>query len=121
MADAWNIDAGELRQQIVIQTATVAGPNTRGTPQVSWPSIAGDPATGTLVRCKIETLSGRKLELARQLVATATHRVTMRYRAIDTETNRLVYKTGRVMNIGWQDDVDQMHVRLELLVTEQST
>jgi head-tail adaptor len=118
--DAWNIDAGDLQQQIVIQTGTVGAADSRGKTAITWPSIASNPATGTLVRCKIEGLpAGRKGEICRQMVPSATHLVTMRYRAgLNEELNRLVFKLGRILNIGWIDDVENMHVKLELTCTE---
>jgi SPP1 family predicted phage head-tail adaptor len=122
VAEPWNIDAGELNQQIVIQAKVVTGTDSRGHPIRSYPALTGDPVAGTLVRCKVETLSGRKGEIAKELVPSATHMVTMRYRAgLNEETNRLVYKAGRVMNINQLNDVGERHVRLEILCTEQKT
>lgn len=189
MRDPSAIDAGDLFQRIVLQTATGSGPTSRGRPVVRWDdsitaatwsasvatftiqgtlpgtfvvgvtvvvtgmvpeawngtytvvavpgaaqftvALAGnpggatilgliqfDPAPGTPVRCKVETPTGRKLEMVRQLVPTATHLVTMRYRALNENLNRLVYKTGRIFNIGLANDVLEKHVMLEVLCTE---
>jgi head-tail adaptor len=82
--DRANIEAGELRQRIIIQAKSVASAaDTRGHPVRTWTDSIVD------VSCKIETPSGRKLELARQLVPTASHTVTMRFRVIDEENYRL--------------------------------
>lgn len=188
--EPWNLDAGTLRQQIVLQTATVSAPDSRGRPSLVWPwdataaswatgtatittaqahglaigqavtltgftpaawngsyvvqsivsatqfavviasnpgtvqalgSAITDPAIGTLVRCKIETPQGRKAEIARQLVPSATHIVTMRYRPFDVNLQRLVYKQGRIFNVGTPIDVEERDVKLELVCTEQET
>lgn len=186
---AWNIAAGDLSQQIAIQTMTIGSPGTRGKPAQIWPdtitaaswlagvatftvqgalpstfkigstvlisgmtpsgyngtfsvasvpganqftvaiavdptaatklgSIACDPPSGTLVRCKVEPLTGRKLEIARQYVPTASHLVTMRFRTLNENKHRLVYKLGRVLNIGRLVDVEERHVKLEITCTE---
>ena len=84
--DRSNIEAGDLRQRIIIQAKAVSGtPDTRGHPVRAWADSIID------VSCKLETPSGRKLELARQLVPTASHTVTMRYRVIDEENYRLAF------------------------------
>lgn len=188
--EPWNITAGDLRQQCVIQTATVASADTRGRPSLVWPwdataatwatgtatittaqahglsvgqavtlsgftpaawngsyvvksivsataftvaiasnpqtvqvrgIVVNDPAIGTLVRCKIDTQQARKTEIARQLVPTATHVVTMRYRPFDVDLQRIVFKSGRVLNVASAIDVQERHVRLELVCTEQET
>lgn len=81
--------------------------------------LFGGVASGLTVRCRIDKLNGRKGELARQYMPTATHMVQMRYRdGIDETTTRLVFKQGRIYNIGVVDDVDKMHVRLELTCEE---
>jgi SPP1 family predicted phage head-tail adaptor len=81
--------------------------------------IFGGTASGLTVRCRIDKLNGRKGELARQYMPTATHIVEMRYRStVNENTSRLVFKQGRIYNIGVVDDVDKMHVRLELTCEE---
>jgi head-tail adaptor len=125
MTDPWSIDAGELRQQITIEAGVAQTATSRGTITVHWPPVAG---TSTVVRCKVEAAGGGKHDIARQLVPTATHRVTMRYRvALDPEKTasvlalrRLNFK-GNVLNIGSIEDVEQMHVKLVLTCTEQRT
>ncbi len=87
--ERWEIVAGELRHLVTIQAKSVAAlPDSRGHPVRTW----ADAVTG--VWAKIETPSGRKLELARQLVPTATHVVTMRYRTLDEENNRVAFFSG---------------------------
>jgi head-tail adaptor len=77
-----------------------------------------DPAPGTLIRCKVENVGGNKVEISRQYAPTATHLITIRYRPIDEIRHRLVYKLGRVFNIGHIDDVEEKHVKLELYCRE---
>ena len=81
--DRWNNSAGVKRQRVIIQAKTVGAADTRGHPGRTWADAIVD------VSCKIETPSGRKLELARQLVPTASHVVEMDYRVIDEENYRL--------------------------------
>lgn len=112
MIEPWNIAAGELRQRVNIQAASANTTDTFGHPIETW----ADSITN--VAAKIETPTGRKLELARQLVPTATHVITVRYRELDDELNRIAYGE-RVFNIGHQNDVDERHVKLILTCTEE--
>lgn len=83
--EPWNIAAGELRHLVTIQQKAIGADDTRGHPARTWSdSIAKVPA-------KIQTPTGRKLELARQLVPTATHLIDMRFRVLDEENNRITY------------------------------
>lgn len=97
--ERWAIDAGELRHLVTIQAKSVSSPDTRGHPARTWAdSIAN-------VNAKIETPSGRKLELSRQLVPDATHSITMRYRVLDEQNHRLTTFTqvttlGALANTG---------------------
>lgn len=133
----WDIKAGELRQQITLETGVAAAPDTTGGVAINWPTAADGTPTGfgtsTVVRCKIETLSGDKLTVARQLVPDATHQVTLRYRqALDPyrtakvlTLNRLRFKQGSLsagrglLGIGHVNDVEEMHVKLVLTCVEQ--
>jgi len=86
MAERWDIEAGELRHLVTIQAKAVAtDANSRGHAARTWSDSISN------VNAKIETPSGRKLELARQLVPTATHVITLRYRVLDEENHRLAY------------------------------
>lgn len=82
--------AGELRHRVTIQeaseTVTSAGERSK-----TWNDVA-------TVWAAIEPLTGRERWQAQQVMATATHRVRMRYRGdVDVE-NRLVYGS-RVLDI----------------------
>ena len=105
--------AGELRHLVTVQTRTDTGTSPRGKPGYSWTAVAGVD-----VFAKIETLSGEEAEIARKLVPKASHKVTMRYRAFDTEANRLLFK-GRVFNVGHAENVEEMNVALVLTCTEE--
>lgn len=110
--ERWNIDAGDLRQRVTIQVRTDSGPDSRGHPVYEWEDDV------TNVPAKIESPAGRKLEIARQYVPTATHVVTMRYRCISAKDNRIVFR-GRTFNIGWAHNVEERDVKLELMCTEE--
>lgn len=108
-----HVDAGDLDKRIDIEQRTDDGTvkDSRGHPVRTWDVYR------TNVACKIETPNAGKIEKTRQLVPTATHVITMRYRTLSEETHRLNYK-GRLFSIGHQEDVEEQHVRLILTVTE---
>jgi SPP1 family predicted phage head-tail adaptor len=110
--EPWNIDPSELRHRISVETKNVAATGTRGTPKRTWPP-------GIPCWAKIETLAGDKLVLARQLAATATHKVTIRYQPLTAKGNRFNWQ-GRIFNINWQNNVEERNVKLEVLCTEEA-
>lgn len=85
MAEPWNIAAGELRQVVTVQVKSASSNDTRGHPSRSWSDAVAN------VAANISTPVGKKMEYARQLVPDATHQVTIRYRVLDTDNNRLTY------------------------------
>ncbi len=112
MPERWNIDAGALRKRVVIERKTAPTTDSRGHPVRSWESYIED------VSAKIETPSGRKMEIARQMVATATHIITIRYRTLNVDEHRINYR-GRIFNIGFQNNLEERGVHLELTCTEE--
>jgi SPP1 family predicted phage head-tail adaptor len=110
--ERWNIDAGDLRISVTIQKRTDTGPDSRGHPIWTWRDLK------TCVPAKIESPAGRKLEVARQYVPTATHLVTMRYRQLSAKEHRIVFR-DRVFNIGWVHDIEERNIKLELTCTEE--
>ena len=72
--------------------------------------------------CSIRSLSGRELELARQLYGMTTHQVTLRFnsRVAITPKHYLVFR-GRKLNIGYIDNVGQRDDELRLLCAEEVT
>lgn len=103
--------AGELKHSITVQRKVVTGTGDRGQPVYHW-------ATRSQVRANIEELSGRKLELARQLIATATHRVTLRFLSGLAIKDRILYK-GRHFNINSIQDEQLLGFSQSLLCTEE--
>ena len=78
---------GDMRHRVAIQSYTEAlDPN--GGQNGTW-------ATGSTVWAEVKTLTGRKLEIARQIDAEATVQVRMRYcgSAAVTVGNRLLFGT----------------------------
>jgi len=113
MIEPWNIAAGELRQRLSIQAFTAAANDGYGHTTGTWADSIENVAG------KIETPTGRKLELARQMVPTATHVITIRGpRTLDLQLNRLAYGS-RVFTIGHVNDVEERHVKLILTCTEE--
>lgn len=111
--DPVEIKPGELRHRVTVKEKTQTGTGTRGEPLVTWPDRFERWA-------KVETLSGRKAEIARQLVAQATHLITLRWNGDVTVNDRVIFK-GRTFNVGHLADVDERRIRLELTCTEQKT
>ncbi len=110
------IMAGELRHRATIEgkpaVMTPGATDTRGHPERLW--------TPRFTRwAKIEPLTGRKLEIARQLVPTATHQVTMRFDADVTVRDRVIFE-GRTFYIGDVTDIEERKVRMELTCTEKT-
>jgi len=103
--------AGQYKQPITVQTKSLAAPGDRGQAVITWLNEA-------TVRARVEDLSGRRLELARQLVATATHQITIRYLAGIKVTDRVVFQ-GRVFHIGAVLNKDNVNFRQELVCTEE--
>ena len=73
----------------------------------------------TLVPAQIEELGGKKLELARQLVATASHQITIRYLSSLDTNRRFKDENGRIYNIGSIQDPNLLHFTQICTVTSQ--
>lgn len=79
--------AGDLRHRVTIQAPPLTADAIRGV-------ATGSPTTvAEKVPVKIEPLDGRELVQAQQVAAHVTHRITMRYRAGVTPTQRIVFGT----------------------------
>jgi head-tail adaptor len=105
------IRAGELRHRITINGIT------RGTPLATGekPMIETSIAT---VWAKVESLSGRMGEIAKGMYPTATDRIEMRYFPNLTITNNSVVFGTRRFAINNINDVDNIHKKMILTVTE---
>jgi len=104
------VRAGEMALRLQVQEKKITGTGDRGQPEFQWVTILTTPAY-------VEPLSGRKLELARQQVATASHEVQVRYIGALTPQHRLVFN-GRVFSIGSLVNKQEANFRQILLVTE---
>lgn len=116
------VPAGEMRHQVTIKEHKIESGSTAVDTygQVSASSTAW--ATGITTRAKIEQLSGRELELARQNYATATHRVTIDYNSTMNSTGatrRAVVFGSRFMFIGAVLNEDMENRQLQLLCGEE--
>lgn len=111
-----NFDAGKLRNTVAIQAKTVAtSPGDRGQPVISWNTIA-------TVRAAIEGVApfGDKADQAKQLSASATHQITMRYLSTLTEECHIVWGK-RIFNIAYIWNHEERNAWLTLLVKEQKS
>jgi SPP1 family predicted phage head-tail adaptor len=105
------VNAGDLRHKVTVQSYTITSTGDRGQPVKSWSTYATVPAM-------IEELGGRKLELARQQVATATHKVTIRYLSQLTVKDRFVFGS-LTLNIGSIQNEKLLNFHQECLCTSQ--
>jgi SPP1 family predicted phage head-tail adaptor len=103
--------AGELRHIITITLQTKTGQGDRGQDVYDTTTVGTVPA-------KIEPLSGRKLELARQLVSTATHEITIRYLSGVVPECQVTYGS-RTFNVGAVRNLMETSFAMVLTVTEQ--
>jgi SPP1 family predicted phage head-tail adaptor len=102
--------AGVYRHYIAITQNVTTSTGQRGQ-DVSTPT--------TIVSCfaAIEPLSGRKLDLARQVVATATHEITIRYFAGVVPECQVSYQ-GRIFNVGSVRDLNENQYEMVLTASE---
>lgn len=105
--------AGELRHVVTVQ-AQASGTGSRGQKTGAWESQTPQ------ARAKIETLSGREAENARQLYAQASLQVTIRYWPGLTPKHRLLFGS-RQLEIGHVDDLEQRNEWHVLLCSEAKT
>lgn len=110
----WEVAAGELRQRVTIQGRAQIGVGDRGEPVFApdWTDELID------VPAKVEQPLGRKLEIAQQLVASATHAIEMHWREGVTVFKRVVFG-DRVLDIGHANDVESRHRKLILTCIEE--
>jgi SPP1 family predicted phage head-tail adaptor len=105
---------GDLRHRLRLERPTEGALDSHGQLPEGWEAVG-------YLWAKIEPLSGRELDLARQQEARTTHRVTVRHnRAIGTRM-RLVRgegDTSRVLQIVSVLDVEEAHDVMQLLAVE---
>jgi SPP1 family predicted phage head-tail adaptor len=104
------MNAGQLRHLVTIEIPTVVGTGSRGQDEYAYTELGN-------VWADIEPLQGKKLEISRQLVATATHQVTTRYLPGVVPEGRVTFGQ-RVFQIGYVINKDERNVTLQLLATE---
>lgn len=106
--------AGDLRHVGNIISRVRTTDKGRGNPVLTPTNLYTD------VPMAVDPLHGKQLEIARQLVGTATHRITLRWESGITAGMQVVIET-RVFNIGYVDDGDYLQHDMYLTVTEQTT
>lgn len=105
------IELDDMRYRVAIQ-APVSTQDSFG--QVNAP---GTYTTVVTRWAAIEPLSGKQLEIARQLASEITHRFTFRYRVIPL-SSRLLYD-GRKFQILYVRNVDETKELVEVLAVER--
>ena len=100
---------GKLRHRIGIQTSSDTQ-NAYGEIEKAW-------TTAKTVWASVEPLTGRELFQAQQVVATASHRVRIRYDSTVTETSRVLFGS-RIFDINAIMNRDERNAEIELLCTE---
>jgi SPP1 family predicted phage head-tail adaptor len=105
-----SINAGDLLQPITIESFTTEK-NEFGEDDRTWSKFLKASA-------KIEPLMGRELELARAVVETVTHKVTIRYRDGINSTMRVRYG-DRLLGIGAAINVEELGIAMILYCTEE--
>ena len=102
--------ASDYRHSILITLRSTTGQGDRGHDEYATKTIGS-------VMARIEPLSGRKLDLARQQIATCTHEVTIRYLQGVTPECKVIFN-GRVFNIGNVNNRLENSFEQTLLCTE---
>lgn len=107
--DADGIDAGGLIHRVTIEAPT-SDQNDYGEDIRAWAEVC------TVWAC-VEELSGTEGLSAQQLHASATHKITMRYRPGISAKQRARFRE-RTLEIGHVEDFEHRHVALILTCTE---
>jgi head-tail adaptor len=104
---------GELRHKVQIQRQREGDADAQGDNENKniWDNIYAD------VPASIRQLSMRELELARQVVARASHRITIRFHPDIQSTDRILFGS-RVFGIGSINNLDERNHWLEITASE---
>lgn len=101
---------GDLRHSLRLERPAEGAPDSYGQPPEGWEPVGE-------VFAKVEPLSMRELELARQQDARATHRLTIRFHPEVTTRTRFLYG-DRVLNVVSVLDVEERHDVVQVLAQE---
>jgi SPP1 family predicted phage head-tail adaptor len=104
------MQAGKLRHRLTLEQSTDTN-NTRGEPIPTWSTVA-------YVWAAIRPNSGREGLAADQMYSSATHRISIRYRAGVVPKMRFV-KGARVFDINAVLNVDERNREMVCLATER--
>ena len=103
--------AGSLRHTVNVQQKEQTAISPSGGAINEWETLYEN------VCCSITPLTGKELELARQHVGRASHKVVMRYHPNINATQQLQFG-DRIFNIGFVQNMDERNFILALLCTE---
>ena len=104
--------AGSLRHLVTIQQPVKAETGNRGQAKATWELLYGS------VAAEVIQLGGAELEKTRQLVATATHTVRLRWMDGITTRHRVLFGTA-ILNIGAAIDTENRRVELVLVCSSE--
>jgi len=102
------LDTCLLRQHGNVEQWLQTGVGTRGEPQYTWTTVYANEPIG------FEVLTGRELELARQMAPNASHKITMRWKQnVAVVTWRIVFN-GESFTVGNVNNVEYRNRKLIL-------
>jgi SPP1 family predicted phage head-tail adaptor len=101
-----------MRHQVQVQRRAT-GSGTRGQGSDTWEDV------GPQIFANVKTLRGAEFDQANKKWEQAEKQVELYYGSpgLDKAENRLIFE-GRIFEIGWIDDTDEIHTKLTLLVRE---
>lgn len=108
------IRSGRLRHTVTVERFVVSSTGSRGQPVGTWTALYTD------VPAEVVPLSGRQLEIARQMCATASHEITIRYHANVAAQQRVSFR-GRYYHVESITEGDMRLHYMVLTTTEQQT
>ena len=104
------MNIGTLRHRVILKHRALSDADTVGHTAAAYVPYA-------TVWARVETISGREIEYARQIHAEASVKVTVRYNADIVETDRIEYmdRDNEVVHI---NDIQNRHAVMVLTCTE---
>ena len=108
------VRSGRLRHTVTIERFVQSGTGTRGQPTGDWTSLYTD------VPAEVVPLSGRQLEIARQMCATASHEITIRHHSSVAPQQRVSFRS-RYFHVEAVTEGDMRLHFMTLICTEQKT
>lgn len=107
--------AGPMRYRVTFQENVPTTRDEFGQPVENWTNV-------TTVWASVEPLAGRELWYAREILETATHKITCRWSSATTATLssacRATLTDGRVFEGEWVRNLEERRVQMEFVCIE---